>query len=141
MLQVKEEGGKQSVTQLFRLPAKVFGATQHTPILYKDHLFGVRPDGQLVCLDFDGKIVWESGVSRKFGNGPFMIAQDMIFVMDDNGLLTLAEASTQKFTQLAQAKVLDGVESWAPMALADGFLVLRDMTQMVCLDVRAGSKP
>jgi len=137
MLQVKEENGQQTVTPLYKLPAKVFGATQHTPIVYKDHLFGVRADDQLVCLDFDGKVVWASGVAHKFGKGPFLIAQDMIFVMDDDGTLTLAEASTEKFNPLAQAKVLEGPDAWAPMALADGFLVLRDMNQMICLDIRA----
>ena len=32
-----------------------------------------------------------------------------------------------------------GMEIWAPMALADGKLVLRDQRQMKCLDV--GAKP
>ncbi len=137
MLQVKEEAGKLAVTPLFKLSPNVFGATQHTPVLYHDHFFGVRADGQLVCLDLDGKIAWESGSAHKFGNGPFLIAQDMIFVMNDSGVLTLAEASVQSYKELAQAKVLEGPDAWAPMALADGRLVLRDMTQMVCVDVRA----
>lgn len=136
MLQVKEEAGALSVAPVFQFPAKVFGTPQQTPILYHDHLFGIRADGQLVCLDLNGKLVWESGPKNKFGNGPLMIAQEMIFAMNDNGLLTLAEASTEKFTQLAQAKVLDGPDAWAPMALADGRLVLRDANRMICLDVR-----
>lgn len=139
MLQLKETDGKLSVSPLFRLKPNVFGATQHTPILYKDHLFGVRagPDEQLVCLDTDGKVVWQSGSAHKFGNGPFLIAQDMIFVMNDEGLLTLAEASLTDYKQLAQVKVLEGPDAWGPMALADGYLILRDMNEMVCLDARA----
>lgn len=136
MLQLTETAGKISVKQLFRLNANVFGATQHTPILYHDHIFGVRADGQLVCLDLNGKIKWESGPKNKFGNGPLMIVQDMFYVMNDDGLLTLAAVSTEKYTPLAQAKVLEGPDAWAPMALADGHLVLRDMNQMICLDVK-----
>ena len=34
-------------------------------------------------------------------------------------------------------KVLAGQEVWAPMALSDGKLVLRDLTKMVCINVRA----
>jgi hypothetical protein len=49
--------------------------------------------------------------------------------------LTLAEASTNAFKKLAQFKVLEGPEAWGPMALADGRLILRDLKQMICLDV------
>ena len=137
MLQVKDVGGKLAVETLFRLKAAVFGATQHTPIFYQNHIFGVRPDGQLVCLDLNGKVVWASGVKNKFGSGPYLIAQGLIYVMDDNGTLTLAEAGTSSYTQLARAKVLDGPDAWGPMALADGRLIARDVNKMVCLDVAA----
>ena len=137
MLQVKEAGGKLSVEPLFRLKPEVFGAVQQTPIFHQNHLFGVRPDGQLVCLGLDGKIVWTSTAKNKFGSAPFMIAQGMIYAMDDNGTLTLAEAATAGYKQLARAKVLDGHDAWAPLALADGRLIARDTTQMVCLDVAA----
>ena len=115
----------------------MFGATQQTPIFYQNHIFGVRPDGQLVCLDLNGKVVWASGPKNKFGSGPFLMAQGMIYVMDDNGTLTLAEASTAGYTQLARAKVLEGPDAWGPMALADGRLIARDVNKMVCLDVAA----
>ena len=39
------------------------------------------------------------------------------------------------YRQLAEAQVLDAHDSWAPMALADGRLIVRDYTRMVCLDV------
>ena len=135
MLQVTETGGKLTVAPVFRLTAKLFGAAQQTPLLYHDHLFGVRADGQLVCLDLNGKVTWQSGSTHKFGYGPFLIAQELLFVMDDSGLLTLAEISADGYKQLAQAKVLQGPDAWGPMALADGRLILRDMNQMICLEV------
>ncbi len=64
-----------------------------------------------------------------------MIAGGMIYVMNDSGLLTLAEARPDGYKQLAQSQVLSGHDSWGPMALAGGRLIVRDMTQMVCLDV------
>ena len=36
---------------------------------------------------------------------------------------------------LAQSQVLKGRESWAPLALAGGRLIARDLTRMACLDV------
>ena len=137
MIQLAEAGGKFTVTNLFRLKPNVYGSAQQTPILFQNHLFGVRPDGQLACLDLEGKTVWESGAAHKYGLGPFMIAGPLLFAMNDDGLLTLAEASTSAFKQLAQAKVLAGPDAWGPMALADGRLILRDMNQMICLDVAA----
>ncbi|MBM3832713.1 MAG: polyvinylalcohol dehydrogenase [Verrucomicrobia bacterium] len=50
MLQLKVEGEKMTPSVLHRLPPETFGSTQHTPIYLQQHLFGVRPDGQFVCL-------------------------------------------------------------------------------------------
>jgi outer membrane protein assembly factor BamB len=135
MLQLKQQTNGIAVETLFRLKANVFGTTQQTPAWYQNYLFGIRtPDGPLVCLDPKGKVVWDSG-SERFGNGPYLIAQDLLLAMNDSGVLTLAEASTTGFKKLSQAKVLPGPDAWGPMALADGRLIVRDLTTMVCLDV------
>lgn len=137
MLQVQHEGDRFVPKTLFRLEPKIFGATQHTPIYYEKHLFGVRPDGQFVCLDLNGKVVWASGSSHQFGLGPFMIADGVIFAMNDAGKLTLIQATPEQFQALAEAQVLNGRESWGPLALAGGRLLARDFTKMICMDVRA----
>jgi len=138
MLQVKLDQGKWTAGPVWRLKAAAFGSTQHTPVLYQDHLFGVRADGQFVCLGLDGKIQWESGTANRFGNGPFLLAQGLAYVLNDDGLMTLVEVSTAAYKPLAKAKVLPGPDSWGPLALADGRLIARDSETMVCLDV--GSK-
>jgi outer membrane protein assembly factor BamB len=55
--------------------------------------------------------------------------------MNNSGLLTLAEAARTGYVPLAQAKALEGPESWGPMAIASGRLILRDLNRMICLDV------
>jgi outer membrane protein assembly factor BamB len=140
MFQLTEADGKIVPAELFALPATTFGATQQTPILYQGHIYGVRPDGQLACLALSGKVVWTSGSKDKFGLGPFLIAGGSIFVMNDDGLLTLAEAGPAGYRALVKNRVLNGHDSWAPMALAGGRLLLRDLTRMVCLDI-TGAKP
>jgi len=117
------------------LKPKVFGAEQHTPILYDGCIYGIIPNGQLVCMGLDGKQIWTSGTGSRFGLGPYTIADGMIFVMNDTGVLTLAEATPQGYRRLARAKVLAGHESWGPMAVAGGRLILRDLTRMICIDV------
>jgi outer membrane protein assembly factor BamB len=140
MLQLKHVENKIVAEPLFRLKPTEFGATQHTPILHDGNIYGVRPDGQLTCLDLNGKVRWASGGGAKFGMGSFMMAQGLMFLLNDEGWLTLAEVNPASYRQLAKARVLLGHDSWAPMALVNGRLLARDMTQMVCLDV-AGAKP
>lgn len=137
MLQTEVTNEQFSVRTLFKLPANVFGATQHTPILKDNHLYGTRADGRFVCLGLDGKAVWSSGSGENFGLGSFLMGGDLIYVLNDSGQLSLLEASSTQFSLLGQVKPLTGRESWAPMALADGRLLLRDLTRLVCLDVSA----
>ncbi|MCX7887733.1 MAG: PQQ-binding-like beta-propeller repeat protein, partial [Verrucomicrobiae bacterium] len=136
MMRLKETNGKIVPEIVFRMKPTDFGATQQTPVLYNDHLYGVRPDGQLCCLDLDGKIRWTSGAGARFGLGPFVIGDGLIFALNDDGWLTLAEAAPSGYRQLARARVLDGHECWAPMALTHGRLLARSFTKMVCLDVK-----
>jgi outer membrane protein assembly factor BamB len=140
MLQLEQQGGKISAKTLRSFGPAVFGSTQQTPIYFGDHLYGVREkDKQLVCLNTSGRIVWSSGSQHRFGIGPYMIADGLLFVMNDTGRLTLAEATPKGYRQLAEAQVLDGNDSWGPMALAGGRLIVRDLIRMTCLDVSAKS--
>ncbi len=144
MIRVVETGGGLDVKTVWRLEqSREFGSEQQTPIFYDGHVFGVLPKEagalaeQLVCMDLTGRHVWASGRDHRFGLGPYMIADDLLYVMDDEGVLTMAEASAEAFRPLATAKVLEGGhETWAPMTIADGRLLVRDLETMVCLDVR-----
>jgi outer membrane protein assembly factor BamB len=135
MVKLVEQDGRIVPEIEFRLPPHVFGSPQHTPILYEGHIYGVRPDEQLVCLDLEGNVVWASGSTNKFGLGPYTVVNGLLYVMDDHGLLTLVEATPAGYVQLAQATVLEGIDSWGPMAVAANRLIVRDLTRMVCLDI------
>lgn len=125
-----------SPAPVWKIPQSVFGSHQHTPIFYQNHLFGVSMDRQLVCLNLQGKRVWESGHTATFGIGPYMLADGKLYVLSDDGTLVMAQATTSGYTEMARAKVVPGPDAWAPMALAGGKLVLRDRETMVCLDVK-----
>ncbi|HWH71902.1 MAG TPA: PQQ-binding-like beta-propeller repeat protein [Candidatus Sulfotelmatobacter sp.] len=135
MLELKKEGDRFAVQTAFKLAPEIFGATQHSPALYDNHIYGVRPDGRFACLSLDGKTVWASDASQQFGLGPFLLADGIIFAMNDSGLLRLIEATPEKYKLLGQAQVLKGRESWGPLALAGGRLLARDFTRLICLDV------
>jgi outer membrane protein assembly factor BamB len=136
ILRVEEHGGRLVPKIVRRIKAAQFGSTQHTPILYQNHLYGVREkDKELVCMDLDGNVRWTSGAQHRFGLGPYLIADGLIYVLDDSGKLTLAEAKSDRYRQLDEAQVLDGHDAWAPMAMVGTRLILRDFARMVCVEV------
>jgi outer membrane protein assembly factor BamB len=136
IMKIDKKADRLEPTTVSRIASKQFGSAQQTPILYDGHLFGVRErDKQLVCLDLDGNEIWKSGPKYRFGLGPYIVADGLIYLLADDGRLTVAEISTEKFLPLSTAKVLEGHDAWAPMAIADGRLLLRDLTRMVCLDI------
>ena len=137
MLHVEQQQDVFVPKVLFEHKPEVFGSDQQTPIYYKGFIYGVRPDKQLVCMDTDGQIRWVSSTENRYGLGAYMIANGLIYVLNDEGLLSLIRAIPERFELLAKAKVLDGHESWGPPAMAAGRLIVRDLTTMVCVDVSA----
>lgn len=120
-----------------KLTPKQFNAEHHTPIFDGQHIYGVRKrgGGQLVCLDLRGNEIWSSGKDR-YGHGPYLLADDLILVMDDRGWLSMVEATPDGYRRLGRSEVFpSGHDAWGPMTLVGGRLIVRDMTRMACLDI------
>ena len=145
VLQLKRDGSRFSVSVLQEYsPKEGLASEQQTPIVYKGHLLGILPKdagplrNQLICVnpaDFT-KVVWSSGPTVRFGLGPFMIADNKLFILSDDGTLTMARPSVEEYIELDSYRVIEeGADAWAPLALADGYMVLRDSETMLCLDI------
>jgi len=138
MMRLSENDGTWKIETLFEMKPKRFESEQQTPVFCGDHIYGVRTKSggeQLVCMDLDGNEIWNSG-RDKFGRGPYMVADGLLVLLDDEGLLTLAEATPEAYRAVAQAQVIaDGHDAWAPMALANGRLIIRDLTRMKCVNL------
>jgi outer membrane protein assembly factor BamB len=145
MYQVEKTASGFTARKLYSLKSTQFNSEAQTPILYQNHLFAVssKTRGRFTCLGLDGKVVWQSPVvsgdanaSRTFDLGGFLLADGMFFILDGRtGMLRLIEASTKEYKELASAQILHGEDVWGPLALSDGKLIIRDMGQMVCLQV------
>lgn len=136
MLQLSETGGKIEAQTLYRLGPEIFGSEQHTPIYYKGYIYDVRPDWQLVCMDIDGKIVWTSTSAKEFYRlGPWAIINGIIYVLDGEGNLTLVKATHTGYEQIAETNVLQGHESWGPVAVAGDKLIIRNLKKMACIKI------
>jgi len=136
MARVQHKGGAFAVEEMFRRTEKVFSCLQHTPILHEGHLYGVIENGQLACMDLNGHVAWTSGPRVKFGLGPYILVDGLLFVVSgQSGELVMVEAGPQGYKELGRAKILSGHDAWGPIAYADGRLIFRDLTEMVCVKV------
>lgn len=126
-------------------PVEGLACEQQTPIYADGHLFAVMPkDGgilrnQFVCVDPRDckKIVWSSGKTNRFGLGPYMLADNKFFLLNDDGTLTIIKKSSKEYIQLDSLRIFEGQDAWAPMAIADGYLILRDSKTMYCINIKA----
>jgi len=142
MVRVNHEDNAFTAEKVFSMPSSVWNSETHTPIYHKNHLFAVgkRRRGLFTCLDLDGKQIWTSKGHASFGLGSYLLADGMFFILEGNsGMLRLLEADTSGYEEIASVQVLSGHDVWAPMALSDGKLVIRDMTRMVCINVKNGA--
>ncbi len=126
-----------------RGPSEGLACEQQSPIFYRGCLYGVMPkdagqlNGQLVCQTADGRILWSSGKESRFGIGPYLLADGKIYVLDDEGDLYAIEAGDRAYRPLGMASIMggQGVDAWAPMALAGTRLLLRDSRTMFCVEL------
>ncbi len=144
MFKVAEKDGVFEASSVRRLSTQEGLASEmQTPLYYQGHIFSIMPKDagalrqQMVCVRSEdhGKVVWSSGRQKRFGLGPYILADGKIFILNDDGVLTMIRASTERYEELAEAKVLQGQDSWGPIALAGGRMILRDSRRMICLEV------
>ena len=127
-----------------------------TSVFYKGHLYGVhgntikrkgnawdrgRQKGALACLDFEtGKLLWEYGV----GIASVIIVDGKLIVLNEKGMLFIAEATSSGYREIAKAQVLErGDDSreakgkcWTAPILCRGKIYCRnDGGEIVCINM------
>ena len=133
----KKADGSYGVTELYKTVE--FGAHTKPPILYNGHFYiqystNERKDG-MVCMSIDGKIKWNTRRSPLFDKGSMILADGLLLSTDGSTTLYLIEPDPSGFKPLASAVLLERDQNWAPMALVDGKLLVRDQGQLKCVKV------
>lgn len=59
----------------------------------------------------------------------------MILATDGSKKLTLIEPDPAGFKPLATTELMDAGNNWAPIALSDGKLLIRDQTKLIVVQV------
>lgn len=147
----KKDGGKYVATEVFT--TEEFGDQTKPPILHNGHLYAQygtnnRRDG-LVCMNMDGEIQWKTKRDPSFNKGSMILVDGLLLATDGEKSLYLIEPDPKEFKPLASAEILgeggdsSGIagriggrtQNWAPLALSDGKLLIRDHNQMKCVKV------
>ena len=145
MVQVKKDGDAWKAEQLFA--NKDLGAQAVKPVFYKDCLYANSGDlklnesgvaNGLMCMDLTGKVMWKTSNKAEDENGSVLIADGKIFsLVSESGDLRLVSATPEAYKELGKVNVTTGKNIWAPMAISDGKLLVRNRRTLICLDVSA----
>lgn len=94
-----------------------------------------------------GEVVWKTRRSPDFDRGSMIYADGLILAADGISSLYLVEPDPSEFMAIASAEVpgtamgderMGGrfpAKNWAPIALDDGKLLIRDQGRMMCVRV------
>lgn len=153
MLRIEKlDDGSFAPKELFRTVE--FGDQTKPPLLangyfYAQYTTNNRRDG-LVCMSMEGEIMWKTLRNPFFNRGSMVLADGLILATDGLTTLFLFEPNPSAFKPIASSELLKqgGVDSshsmtsfggstqnWAPIALADGKLLLRDQNRLLCIRV------
>jgi len=153
MLKITKTTGGFDVSEIFT--TKEFGDETKTPLFYNGYVYGMyrtvsKREG-LVCMNLDGEIMWKTRRNPNFDFGSMILADGLIIATDGNKMLYLIDPNPTAFTVISQAEMLgeggastDGfvesvlassTQNYAPIALADGKLLIRDQYRMIALKV------
>lgn len=108
-----------------------------SPIYLDGYLYGIddnTPNGQLRCLEAKaGDVKW----SQKGQFESMSMAGGKILALDKKGFLTVIEASSKEYKEIAKTYVLNAkARNWTAPVLANGLLYCRNSDgDLVCLDV------
>jgi len=138
MIKIEKKGdGTYAATEVFKNPD--FGSHTQPPILYEGTFYSQyttneRSDG-LVAMSIDGQVKWKTGQQPPFVRGGSILAEGLMLMTDGNTKLYLVEPSPAGFKPLASAVILDPGDNWAPLALADGKLLVRGQKELKVFQV------
>lgn len=141
----KKSDGTYGVTEVYKVAD--FGAHTQPPVLvngyfYAQYSTNERKDG-LVCMSMAGEIKWITRRAPLFDKGGMILADGLLLVTDGASKLYLIEPDPAAFKAVASSELLNGGagdqkstnQNWAPLALADGKLLIRDQTRLMCVKV------
>lgn len=126
---VKAANGKAAVEQVWK--TREMKNRFSSSVFRGGYLYGFD-EKILKCVDvLTGDVKW---YARGYGHGSLVWAAGQLFVLSEEGLLALVEATPEAYREKARVQVFEG-RAWTAPTLAGGRLYLRDAHELVALDV------
>ncbi len=99
---------------------------------YKDGFIYGFNVATLQCINAEtGERQW---LKRGFGKGSLIMVGDRLFVLSDQGSLTMVEATPDRYIEIGTFDALEG-RSWTAPSYSDGKLFVRNHTHMACFEL------
>jgi outer membrane protein assembly factor BamB len=110
-----------------------------SPVVHRDHLYGLDEGGTLFCLSLeDGRTLWSGGTFSDFGT--IAVVGDQLLILSGYGDLTAVEATAEAYRELGQKQVANSA-TWSHLAVAHGCLFVRDKKELTCYSLPIASVP
>lgn len=168
MVRVTKNGDDWKVEKVFDLKQ---GTQLHPPFVIGEHIYllanendnhngAARKTGGLMCLDFDGNTIWQTGDAPFMGRGNPILVDGHLLIQDGEvGYLRSVKPSPKGYEEVAMTDVfgkkaevdedvakqvaagretikMPDFKYWSPMALSNGRLIMRGQDTVKCLDLR-----
>jgi outer membrane protein assembly factor BamB len=103
-------------------------------LLVDGHVYGFS-NSILTCMNFDtGKAVWKN---RSVGKGSLTFADGSLYILSENNVMGLAEASPAGYVEKGRFKIKDeGWPSWAHPVVCSGRLYIRNQGSLTSYDIK-----
>jgi len=148
----KKADGTYEASVIFT--SEEFGDETKTPIFHNGYFYAMhravsKREG-LVCMDMEGKIMWKTRRNPNFDFGSMLLADGLMIANDGFKTIYLIQPDPTAFKPVSKDELLregggatEGMErmiesstqNYAPIALADGKLLIRDQNRMLCVKV------
>jgi outer membrane protein assembly factor BamB len=102
-----------------------------TPVVYKDHVYGLD-EGILACVELaTGTERWKAG---RYGHGQILLVGSLLLVQAENGQVVLVEPDPAELKERGRLLALDG-KTWNNPVLAGRFLLVRNDHEAACFEL------
>jgi outer membrane protein assembly factor BamB len=104
-------------------------------VLVQDHLYGFSSAILTALRMADGQVAWRD---RSVGKGSVIYADERLYLLSENGVVGLADASPEAYRERGRFTIQMGsLSTWAHPIVAGGRLFIRDQDTIYAYDVRA----
>lgn len=132
LLRLAAEGDKVTATEVYF--NKDMRNHYSTSVLSRDTLYGYSSSVLTAMNLATGQVAWKD---RSVGKGSVTLADGKLYLLGEDGVVGLAEATPEGYKEISRFSVNKGNwPTWAPLVISDGKMYLREQDNLYCFDIK-----